>query len=214
MFWFNISDSAFYLYKHFIMKKTLGLIAILAIACLALTGCNKENVEIANPASVNCTDNGGTLIPQTDEEWNQYALCELPDGAVCEEWAYLRGECPVNEESISLTNEELEEIIDNNFPTSYTYTVYNFGTEESDSGEYTYPEDFSHTLLIPEQATMASREVVSSAIEDGMIYTDTKVTLQDDTEIKILYIVNPDTMKLVAASVENGNETRNYQFAY
>ena len=196
------------------MKKTLGLIAILAIACLALTGCDKENVEIANPASVYCTDNGGTLIPQTDEEWNQYALCELPDGTVCEEWAYLRGECPTNEGSISLTNEELEEIIDNNFPTSYTYTVYNFNTEESDSGEYTYPEDFSHTLLIPEQATMASREVVSSAIEDGMIYTDTKVTLQDDTEIKILYIVNPDTMKLVAASVENGNETRNYQFAY
>jgi hypothetical protein len=61
---------------------------------------------------------------------------------------------------------------------------------------------------------MASREIVSSGIEDGMIYTDTKITLQDETEIKILYIVNPETLELVAASVENGNETRNYQFAY
>ena len=61
---------------------------------------------------------------------------------------------------------------------------------------------------------MASREVVISAIQDGMIYTDTEVKLQDDTWIKILYIINPDTMKLVAASVENWNEARNYQFAY
>ena len=102
-----------------------------------------------------------------------------------------------------MTSEQLDEIIDNNFPAFYTYTVYNFDTEEGDSGAYTYPEDLSHTLLIPEHATMASREVVSSGIEDGMIYTDTEVTLQDDTEIKILYIINPDTMKLVAASVEN-----------
>ena len=211
---FNISSAAFYPYKHFIMKKTLGLIAILAIACLALTGCNKGKTEIANPASVYCTDNGGTLIPQTDEEWNQYALCELPDGTVCEEWAYLRGECSANEESISLTDEELEEIIDNHFPASYSYTTYNFETEEYGSGDYIYPEDLSHSLLLPEHATMASREVVSSGIEDGMIYTDTKVTLQDDTEIKILYIVNPETLELVAANVENGNETRNYQFAY
>jgi hypothetical protein len=106
-------------------------------------------------------------------------------------------------ESVSMTSEQLDEVIDNNFPASYTYTVYNFDTEESDSGAYTYPEDLSHTLLIPEHATMASREVVSSGIEDGMIYTDTEVTLQDDTGIKILYIINPDTMKLVAASVEN-----------
>jgi hypothetical protein len=50
---------------------------------------------------------------------------------------------------------------------------------------------------------MASREVVSSGIEDGMIYTLTKVTLQDDTVIDVLYIVNPVTLEFVAASVEN-----------
>lgn len=39
--------------------KTLGIIALLAIGCLALTGCNKsENTEVANPASVYCEDNG------------------------------------------------------------------------------------------------------------------------------------------------------------
>jgi hypothetical protein len=61
---------------------------------------------------------------------------------------------------------------------------------------------------------MASREVLSSGIEDGMIYTLTNVTLQDDTVISVLYIVDPVTLNFVAANVENGNETRNYQFTY
>jgi hypothetical protein len=47
-----------------------------------------------------------------------------------------------------------------------------------------------------------------------MIYTDTKVVLQDDTEVSVLYIVNPETLELVAANVENGNEITNYQFVY
>ena len=114
----------------------------------------------------------------------------------------------------SLTNEELDEIAENNFPKSYTYTSYNIETQQSDSWEYIYPEDLSHTLLIPNHATMASREVMSSWIEDGMIYTNTKVTLQDDTEISVLYIVNPETLNIVAANVENGNIITNYQFAY
>ena len=114
----------------------------------------------------------------------------------------------------SLTNEELEEVIDTHFPKWYTYSVYNTETEESNAWEYTYPEDLSHTLLLPIHATMATREVISSWIEDGMIYTDTKVTLQDDTEVSVLYIVNPETLELVAANVENGNEITNYQFVY
>jgi hypothetical protein len=47
-----------------------------------------------------------------------------------------------------------------------------------------------------------------------MIYTDTKVTLQDDTEVEVLYINDPVTLNFVAANVENGDETTNYQFVY
>ena len=114
----------------------------------------------------------------------------------------------------SLTIEELENIDEEHFPTSYTYTTYNFDTENKDEGDYTYPEDLSHSLLIPEHATMISREVVSSGIEDGMIYTLTNATLQDGTVIEILYINDPVTLEYVAASVQNGNENRNYQFQY
>ena len=213
-------------------KTTLWIVALLAVATLA--GCNKapvenpnENAEIANPASVYCEENGGTLVLE-EGAW----LCMFEDGSYCEEWSYQRWECQpgeiiyntVEDENIdvelpewaktSLTNEELEEVIDTHFPKWYTYSVYNTETEESNEWEYNYPEDLSHTLLLPIHATMASREVTSSWIEDGMIYTLTKVVLQDDTEVSVLYIVNPETLDFVAANVENGNETTNYQFVY
>jgi len=211
--------------------KELGLVALLAAGVLTLAGCGKtetpveENAEIANPASVYCEENWWTLML---EEWTW--LCMFDDGSYCEEWAFYRDECKkweiiyntVDEEDYvlpewaktSLTTEELDELAETHFPKSYTYTTYNMETQETNNGEYVYPEDLSHTLLIPEHATMASREVVSSGIEDGMIYTLTKVVLQDGTELQVLYIVNPETLDFVAASVENGNETINYQFAY
>jgi hypothetical protein len=42
----------------------------------------------------------------------------------------------------------------------------------------------------------------------------TKVTLQDGTVLNVLYIVDPETLNFVAASVENGDISTNYQFAY
>ena len=53
----------------------------------------EEQTQIANPASVNCIEKGGTLKIM-DGEGGQYGICTLPDGTECEEWAYFRGECP------------------------------------------------------------------------------------------------------------------------
>ncbi len=53
---------------------------------------NNPNSQIANPASINCIDNGGTLdIIDTNE--GQIGMCTLPGGKECEEWVYFRGEC-------------------------------------------------------------------------------------------------------------------------
>jgi len=72
--------------------RTLGLITLLVVWALALTGCNKtsteKNSELANPASVYCEENGGTL---QIEEWAW--LCIFSDGTYCEEWAYFSWEC-------------------------------------------------------------------------------------------------------------------------
>jgi hypothetical protein len=51
-----------------------------------------KNVQIANPASVHCIEQGGTLRIVIDTK-GQYGICTLPDGTECEEWAYFRGEC-------------------------------------------------------------------------------------------------------------------------
>lgn len=52
-----------------------------------------EVTTLANPASVYCIQQSGTL-EIVDETGGQVGMCHLPGGIVCEEWAYMRGECP------------------------------------------------------------------------------------------------------------------------
>lgn len=51
-----------------------------------------SNTGIANPASVHCIENNGTLEIRSDDAGNQYGVC-IKDGKECEEWAFFRGEC-------------------------------------------------------------------------------------------------------------------------
>lgn len=44
---------------------------------------------MANPASVFCVQKGGQLHPMHNAG-GEYALCQLPDGRIVEEWAYFR----------------------------------------------------------------------------------------------------------------------------
>ena len=56
--------------------------------------CTTEtNTQIANPASVYCEKNGGTLEIITAADGSQSGQCTLTDGTKCDEWAYFRGEC-------------------------------------------------------------------------------------------------------------------------
>lgn len=51
-----------------------------------------STVGMANPASVFCKENGGTL-EIVNQELGQVGLCTLKSGKACEEWSYFRGEC-------------------------------------------------------------------------------------------------------------------------
>jgi hypothetical protein len=51
-----------------------------------------------NPASVFCVENGNKLEIQTAEDGSQSGICVFPDGSVCDEWAYFRGECSPSEQ--------------------------------------------------------------------------------------------------------------------
>ena len=55
----------------------------------------EENVGLANPASVNCEEKGGSLVIQKKDDGSEYGLCFFDDARACEEWAMFRGECPV-----------------------------------------------------------------------------------------------------------------------
>ncbi|MBS3073779.1 DUF333 domain-containing protein [Candidatus Pacearchaeota archaeon] len=51
-----------------------------------------ENQTLANPASVFCEEQGGTLEIRENTE-GQYGVCIFSSGKECEEWAFFRGEC-------------------------------------------------------------------------------------------------------------------------
>jgi putative hemolysin len=53
----------------------------------------QDNSQMANPASVFCENNNGTL-EIVNEDAGQKGICILADGTRCDEWSYYRGECP------------------------------------------------------------------------------------------------------------------------
>ena len=54
------------------------------------TSTENENTDIgiANPASTNCVEKGGTLQLE-----DNIGYCIFDDGSKCEEWEFFRGEC-------------------------------------------------------------------------------------------------------------------------
>jgi putative hemolysin len=59
------------------------------------THTQESAVQIANPASANCVKQGGTLSIRKRGDGGEYGLCVFGDNKQCEEWALLRGNCPV-----------------------------------------------------------------------------------------------------------------------
>ncbi len=57
------------------------------------TGTDIPPVNMANPASVYCKEQGNTLEIRTAADGSQSGVCIFPNGYSCDEWAYYRGEC-------------------------------------------------------------------------------------------------------------------------
>ena len=75
--------------------KRITLIGLLVIS-VAFNGCgddeNNDDSGLANPASVFCEEQRGTLEMRTDDA-GESGYCVFDDGSECEEWAYFRSEC-------------------------------------------------------------------------------------------------------------------------
>jgi putative hemolysin len=76
------------------------------IILMALTACTTlqiqapqpattetPQVNMPNPASVYCEQNGNKLEIRTAADGSQNGICVFPDGSTCDEWTYYRGEC-------------------------------------------------------------------------------------------------------------------------
>lgn len=62
---------------------------------------SNQGAGIANPASVFCENNGGTLDIRQDANGGQVGYCVFKDKTECEEWAYFRKECSPGEQKTS-----------------------------------------------------------------------------------------------------------------
>jgi putative hemolysin len=77
---------------------TVVLMALPACSALQVqtpepTATDMLQVNMPNPASVYCKQNGNRLEIQTASDGSQNGICVFPDGSTCDEWAYFRGEC-------------------------------------------------------------------------------------------------------------------------
>ena len=116
----------------------------------------------------------------------------------------------------SLTNEDLEHIEETLPPLSYDYETWDSEAQAIiDSGKYEAKKWEDNKLTIPEYENMVNREVMSSSIEDDMIYTITKITLEDGSVLDVLYVNEPDTLFCRAISIQNGLKSTLYSnFVY
>lgn len=76
-----------------IILLTLAACTAFPVQKLELTGTDMPQVNMPNPASVYCTQNGNKHEIRTAADGSQSGVCVFPDGSTCDEWAYFRGEC-------------------------------------------------------------------------------------------------------------------------
>ena len=115
----------------------------------------------------------------------------------------------------SLTAEDLDIISDKLFPASYSYAIYGGEwSEDVDTGEYTYPSTMSHDLLLPENVNIVSKELISSVVDGSRINTVIKAKTYDGAEYSILYLNDAESLRYLAASVDDGQKSILYTFHY
>lgn len=88
------------------MKKIILFLILMTLAGCMSAELKKGNTQIANPASVYCEKQNGTLNIITAADGSQSGTCTLKDGTECNEWAYYRGECPKKEQKEEVIQEE------------------------------------------------------------------------------------------------------------
>ncbi|MFA6131622.1 MAG: DUF333 domain-containing protein [Patescibacteria group bacterium] len=100
------------------------------------SGCGDEGAGLANPASTNCVEKGGTSRIENKPDGSQFGVCYFEDNRQCEEWAFLRGDCPYGGRRITgyITESARYCAI-----AGGTYTVTTQGDENTEKGNCALP---------------------------------------------------------------------------
>jgi len=84
------------------MYALTGIAALLLLLGVLACGCSQPapgpvtpTPGIPNPAAVACLQDDHGYEIRKNPDGSEYGVCILADGTVCDEWQYLRGECPV-----------------------------------------------------------------------------------------------------------------------
>lgn len=74
-------------------NSSFRLVALTIVVVLTLVYLRSPSmIQIANPASEYCIQQGGTLEIVRDKDGNEMGMCKLPDGTVREEWEFFRSQ--------------------------------------------------------------------------------------------------------------------------
>ncbi len=93
--------------------------------------------QMANPASENCVKQGGTVSIQTRGDGGQYGICMFEDNRQCEEWAMLRGDCPVGGIKVTGYTTPAAQYC---AITGGTYTITSGGNTANETGTCTFKD--------------------------------------------------------------------------
>lgn len=94
--------------------KTKIYFPLLLFTLFLLSACSVEQGQptlatgMANPASVNCEQNGYKLEIRTADDGSQTGVCIFPDGSACDEWAFFKGECGIENQITPKINPTIE----------------------------------------------------------------------------------------------------------
>ena len=156
---------------YFSMKKFLRILWILIVLVAAFFVVNTQTtwfgstqtwavVGLANPASVYCIQQSGTLEMVTDASGAQAGICHLSGWMDCDEWAYFRGECP-STGSVEITGNDLS------------------GDQESIIDYYMYLQNHE----FDKAAEMKTGDNSSATNLENLYKTTTKITISKITNI-------------------------------
>jgi len=157
---------------------------LVLIGTFLSASCNLSQVSptqaanLANPASVYCEQNGGTLNLRQDATGGVAGVCLFPDGSECDEWAYFRGECKPADPTPAQTPESAP----TEFPTPRAIDPADY------QGWWTYNNStYGFSLLLPSDWTVDETTTGDGLMNGHILMLNSPQGTGEDLQIRLTF---------------------------